>query len=162
LADTQDKTPSQAQAPEAQEVRDIGWIMSILPHRYPFLLVDRVLEIEPRTRLLGLKNFTINEEFFNGHFPDRPVVPGVLLIEGMAQAGGLLALHDHPQREEKLIYFAGIDRARFRSPVVPGDQVIYEVVMERLRPNYAKMKGKALVNGQVAAEAVLTSVLVDR
>ncbi len=144
------------------EVRDIGWIMSILPHRYPFLLIDRVLEIEPRQRLLGIKNFTINEEFFAGHFPDRPVVPGVLLIEGMAQAGGLLALHDHPQRENKLIYFAGIDRARFRQPVVPGDQVEYEVVMERLRSNYAKMIGKARVDGKVAAEAVLTSVLVDR
>ena len=141
---------------------DIGWIMSILPHRYPFLLVDRVLEIEPRKRLVGLKNFTINEEFFVGHFPDRPVVPGVLLIEGMAQAGGLLALHDHPQRDEKLIYFAGIDRARFRNPVVPGDQVRYEVVMERLRPSYARMQGKAWVGDQVAAEALLTSVLVDR
>ncbi len=142
--------------------RDIGWIMSILPHRYPFLLIDRVLVIEPRERLVGLKNFTINEEFFVGHFPDRPVVPGVLLIEGLAQAGGLLALHDHPRPEEKLIYFAGIDRARFRQPVVPGDQVEYEVVMDKLRSNYAKMIGKARVNGKVAAEAILTSVLVDR
>jgi beta-hydroxyacyl-ACP dehydratase FabZ len=147
---------------QEESVKDIGWIMSILPHRYPFLLVDRVLVIEPRQRLVALKNFTINEEFFAGHFPDRPVVPGVLLIEGMAQAGGLLALHDHPQRDSKLIFFAGIDRARFRSPVVPGDQVHFEVVMERLRPNYARMQGRALVDGQVAAEAVLTSVLVDR
>ncbi len=146
----------------ASSVRDIGWIMSILPHRYPFLLIDRVLEIEPSKRLVGLKNFTINEEFFNGHFPGRPVVPGVLLIEGLAQAGGLLALHDHPRPEEKLIYFAGIDRARFRQPVVPGDQVEYEVVIDRLRSNYAKMIAKARVHGKLAAEAVLTSVLVDR
>lgn len=141
---------------------DIEWILSVLPHRYPILLVDRVLEMEPKKRIIALKNVTINEPYFAGHFPGRPVVPGVLLIEGMAQAGGLLLFNEVPDRESKLLYFAAIDEARFRRPVVPGDQVRYEIEVMKLRSAYCKLKGKALVDGEVAAEAVLSSVMVDR
>lgn len=141
---------------------DIEWIMSVLPHRYPILLVDRVLEIEPKKRIVAIKNVTINEEIFLGHFPGRPVFPGVLLIEGMAQAGGLLLLHDLPDREGKLLYFAGIEEAKFRRPVTPGDQVRYEIEVLRLRSTFGKVAGKALVDGEVAAEAILSTAMVDR
>jgi 3-hydroxyacyl-[acyl-carrier-protein] dehydratase len=141
---------------------DVRWIMSVLPHRYPLLLVDRVLEMEPKKRIVAIKNVTINEEVFLGHFPGRPVMPGVLLIEGMAQAGGLLLLHDLPQRENKLLLFAGIEEAKFRRPVVPGDQVRYEVEVLRLRSTFCKVAGKALVDGELAAEAILSTAMVDR
>lgn len=138
------------------------WIQTILPHRYPFLLVDRVLEIEPRQRIVAIKNVTVNEEFFLGHFPGHPVVPGVLLVEGIAQAGGILLLHDLPEREKKLLYFTSIEGAKFRRPVVPGDQVRYEVEVLRLRALYCRLSGRALVDGQLAAEAVISSAMVDR
>jgi len=138
------------------------WIQTILPHRYPFLLVDRVLELEPKKRIVALKNVTINEEFFLGHFPGHPVVPGVLLIEGIAQAGGILLLHDLPEREKKLLYFTSIEGAKFRRPVVPGDQVRYEIEVLRLRALYCRLSGRALVDGQLAAEAVVSSAMVDR
>ena len=141
---------------------DIEWILSVLPHRYPILLVDRVLEMEPRKRIVAIKNVTINEPIFLGHFPGRPVLPGVLMIEGMAQAGGLLLLSDIPDREKKLLYFASIEEAKFRRPVVPGDQLRYEIEVLRLRSTYCKLTGRALVDGQVAAEAVLSSAMVDR
>lgn len=141
---------------------DIEWILSVLPHRYPLLLVDRVLELEPKKRIVAIKNVTINEGFFLGHFPGRPVVPGVLLVEGMAQAGGLLLLHDMPDREKKLLYFMGIEKAKFRRPVVPGDQVRYEVEVERLRSAYCWLSGRVLVDGQLAAEAQLSSAMVPR
>ncbi|HYG63033.1 MAG TPA: 3-hydroxyacyl-ACP dehydratase FabZ [Thermoanaerobaculia bacterium] len=141
---------------------DIEWIQSILPHRYPILLVDRVLEIEPKKRIVAIKNVTINEPFFAGHFPGRPVVPGVLLVEGMAQAGGILLLQDIPDREKKLVYFMGIEEAKFRRPVVPGDQVRYEVEVLRLRTAYCKLAGKIMVDGNLAAEAVITSAMVNR
>lgn len=146
----------------APVVRDIEWIMSVLPHRYPILLVDRVLEIEPRKRIVAIKNVTINEEIFLGHFPGKPVFPGVLLIEGMAQAGGLLLLHDLPDREGKLLYFAGIEEAKFRRPVVPGDQVRFEVEVLRLRSSFCKVKGRALVDGELAAEGILSTAMVGR
>ncbi|HEX3553949.1 MAG TPA: 3-hydroxyacyl-ACP dehydratase FabZ [Thermoanaerobaculia bacterium] len=141
---------------------DVEWILSVLPHRYPFLLVDRVLEVEPGRRIVALKNVTVNEPFFAGHFPGRPVVPGVLLVEGMAQAGGLLLLGDVPDRASKLLLFAGIEEAKFRRPVVPGDQIRYEVEVLRLRSTYCKLAGRVMVDGQLAAEAVISSAMVDR
>ena len=141
---------------------DVEWIMSVLPHRYPLLLIDRVLEIEPQKRIVALKNVTVNEPVFVGHFPGRPVFPGVLLVEGMAQAGGVLLLHDMPNRLDKLIYFMSIESAKFRRPVVPGDQVRFEVEVLRLRSLHCKLSGKAIVDGQVAAEAVLASAMVNR
>lgn len=141
---------------------DIEWIQSVLPHRYPLLLVDRVLEIEPKKRIVAIKNVTVNEPCFNGHFPGRPVMPGVFLVEGMAQAGGLLLLHDIPDRASKLIFFMGIEGAKFRRPVVPGDQVRYEVEVLRLRSMHCKMSGKVFVDGHLAAEAVISSAMVDR
>ena len=141
---------------------DIEWILSVLPHRYPLLLVDRILEMEPKKRIVALKNVTINEEVFLGHFPGHPVMPGVLLIEGMAQAGGLLLLHDLPQRENKLLLFAGIEEAKFRRPVVPGDQIRYEVEVLRLRSTFGKVAGKVLIDGELAAEAILSTAMVDR
>jgi beta-hydroxyacyl-ACP dehydratase FabZ len=141
---------------------DVEWVLSVLPHRYPLLLVDRVLELEPRKRVVAVKNVTINEPYFVGHFPGRPVVPGVLLIEGLAQAGGLLLLHDVADRDKKLIYFTTIEEAKFRRPVVPGDQVRYELEVVRLRSLFCKLAGRVMVDGQVAAEAVISSAMVDR
>jgi len=141
---------------------DIRWITSVLPHRYPFLLVDRVLEIEPGRRIRAYKNVTANEDFFNGHFPGHPVMPGVMIIEGMAQAAGILTLHDRQESDGKLMYFTGIDRARFRRPVVPGDRLDYEIEILRLRDTYCKLRGEARVDGQLAAEATMASALVDR
>jgi beta-hydroxyacyl-ACP dehydratase FabZ len=144
---------------EAQ--RGVEWIREVLPHRYPILLVDRVLELEPDRRIVALKNVTVNEPFFEGHFPERPVMPGVLVLEGLAQAGAILILGDPERRAGKLVYFGSIERARFRRPVVPGDQLRYEVEVLRLRSNHAKLAGRALVDGQLAAEAVVSSALVD-
>jgi 3-hydroxyacyl-[acyl-carrier-protein] dehydratase len=135
---------------------DIKEIMRFLPHRYPFLLVDRILEIEKAKSLVGLKNVTINEPFFQGHFPTEPIMPGVLILEGMAQVGGILAYYSVPEMVgEKLIYFAGIDKVRFRLPVVPGDQLIYEMKVLKQKGKIWKMSGRATVNGKLAAEAEL-------
>lgn len=136
-------------------------IMEILPHRYPFLFIDRVLEIESN-RIVALKNVTCNEPHFQGHFPGSPVMPGVLLVEAMAQAGGVLMLRDVPDRHEKLIYFTGIDRCRFRRPVVPGDQVIFEVTVKKRRSRFAVLEGVAKVDGEMVAEAQLSSAMVDK
>ncbi len=141
---------------------DVRWIMSVLPHRYPMLLIDRVVEMEPKRRIVALKNFTINEEFFVGHFPGHPVVPGVLLIEAMAQAGGILLMHDDPDRARKLLLFMSIERARFRRPIVPGDQVRIEAEVLRLKANHCKLAAKAVVEGRVHAEAELLSTTIDR
>ncbi len=135
---------------------DIGAIMELLPHRYPFLLVDRVLELVPGERVVALKNVTINEPFFQGHFPGRPIMPGVLIIEAMAQAGGILANESAPAGQKgRLIYFMGMDKVRFRRPVIPGDQIIFEARLLKLRSKAAKMLGSATVDGQLAAEAEL-------
>ncbi len=144
------------------ETWDVRWVMSVLPHRYPMLLIDRVIEMEPKRRIVAIKNFTVNEEFFNGHFPGHPVVPGVLLVEAMAQAGGVLLMHDDPDRERKLLLFMSIDRARFRRPVVPGDQVRLEAEVLRLKANHCKLSARALVDGTVHAEAQLLSTTMDR
>jgi len=134
----------------------------MLPHRYPFLLVDRVLEMVPDQRIVAIKNVTINEEFFVGHFPGHPVMPGVLIIEGMAQAAGILLMAEREDRDNEILYFMGIDKARFRKPVVPGDQIRYEIEVQRLRRNFCRVDAKAIVDGKVAAEAVLSSGAVQR
>lgn len=138
------------------------WIKSVLPHRHPILLVDRVLEIDPGERIVAIKDVRPDEEIFEGHFPGHPVLPGVYLVEGMAQVGGILLLHDDPDRQNKLLYFMSVDRARFRRPVVPGDQIRYEVEVIRRRANHCKLSGKSLVDGRVVAEAVCTSAMVPR
>ena len=141
---------------------EIREIMDNIPHRYPFLLVDRVVEVDPEKRIVAWKNVTINEPFFQGHFPGAPVMPGVLLIEALAQAGAYLILSGVPDRHERLVYFAGIDNARFRRPVVPGDRVTLTLDVTKLRPTTAKMHGVATVDGEVAVEADILSVMVRR
>lgn len=141
---------------------DFKEIMEIMPHRYPFLLVDRVLECEVGKRVVGIKNVTFNEPFFQGHFPGAPVMPGVLIIEAMAQVGAVLLLQSVPEREKKLIYFLGIDEARFRQPVVPGDQIRFELEVLRQKLQYCKVKGHAYVEDKLVADAVISSFIVDR
>ena len=141
---------------------DICGIMDSIPHRYPFLLLDRVIEMEPAKRIVAIKCVTFNEHFFQGHFPGAPVMPGVLVVEAMAQAGAVLLLHDMPDRENKLVYFAGIDKARFRRPVVPGDQLRITLEVFKLRSKICKMKAWAEVDGRVVTEAELMCSLVDR
>ena len=141
---------------------DIREILRSIPHRYPFLLVDRILEMEPGRKIVALKNVSMNEPFFQGHFPDAPVMPGVLIVEAMAQAGAVLLLHPMPDRDRKLVYFTGIDGARFRRAVVPGDQLKLTLEVLNLRPKACKMRGRAEVDGQRAAEAEILSALVER
>ena len=143
-------------------VLDIRAILGILPHRYPFLLVDRIVSIEEGKKIVGIKNVTFNEPFFQGHFPGNPVMPGVLIVEAMAQVGAVLLLRGVPDREHKLVYFAGIDRARFRRPVTPGDQVRFEVEVLKVRSRSARLRGEAFVDGALVAEAELFSSMVDR
>jgi beta-hydroxyacyl-ACP dehydratase FabZ len=137
-------------------------IMERIPHRYPFLLVDRVIELVPQQRIVAIKNVTINEGFFQGHFPGAPVMPGVLIIEALAQAGAVLLLSDIPDRSSKLVYFTGIDAARFRRPVVPGDQIRLTMEVLKLRTRTCKMRGTAEVAGELVAEAEIMSALVER
>ena len=141
---------------------DVREIIGNLPHRYPFLLIDRVLEIDPGKRVVALKNVTYNEPFFPGHFPADPIMPGVLIVEAMAQAGAVLLLHDMADRDGKLVFFTGIDKARFRRTVVPGDQLRLTVEVLKFRSTTCKLRGIAEVDGRKAAEADLMSALVDR
>ena len=157
---------TEAAAPEAPAPEKTGMeivdIFKILPHRYPFLLIDRVIELVRMKRIVAVKNVTIAEPFFQGHFPDKPIMPGVLVVEAIAQAGGLLLLTEVPNRDEMLMVFTGIEKARFRRPVVPGDQLRIEVVVKAWRITAARLEGKAYVDGKVACEATVTCRLVPR
>jgi beta-hydroxyacyl-ACP dehydratase FabZ len=143
-------------------VLDSRAIQEILPHRYPFLLVDKIIELVPRERIVGIKQVTVNEYFFRGHFPEAPVMPGVLIIEALAQVGAILALREMEDRDEKIPFFSGIEKARFRRPVVPGDTLTLEVVPMRLGNRVQKMRGEARVDGQLVAEAEIMSVIAER
>ncbi len=149
-------------AVEPGSVLDINQIQRILPHRYPFLLIDRVIELVRKQRIVALKNVTINEPFFAGHFPGYPIMPGVLIVEAMAQAGGALLLTDVPDRDGKLMVFTGIERARFRRPVLPGDTLRIEVGVLAWRQNAVRMEGKASVGEKLCCEAVISCQLVNR
>ncbi len=140
---------------------DIDAIRKILPHRYPFLLVDRILEMQA-DRVVGIKNVTVNEPFFVGHFPDFPVMPGVMIIEAMAQVAGVLVLSQIEDRASKLVLLAGVDGAKFRKPVRPGDQLRIEMILLKKKASLAKMSGTATVNGEVVAQAEMLCVLADR
>ncbi len=159
MTDSVETTASATTPKIAMEINDI---LKILPHRYPFLLIDRVLELERMKRIVALKNVTITEPFFQGHFPDKPIMPGVLIVEAIAQAGGLLLLTEVPNRDEMLMVFTGIEKARFRRPVVPGDQLRIEVEVRAWRRIAARLEGKAYVDGKVAAESTVTCRLVPR
>jgi 3-hydroxyacyl-[acyl-carrier-protein] dehydratase len=146
----------------AAQTMDIVEIMSILPHRYPLLLIDRVLEMERKTRIVAIKNVTINEPHFAGHFPDFPIMPGVLIVEAIAQAGGALLLTEIPDRDTKLMVFTGISEAKFRKPVVPGDQLRIEVTVLNWRTTAVRLRGIATVDGKVACEATIMCALTNR
>ncbi len=137
-------------------------ILDFLPHRYPFLLIDRVVEFEPTKRLVAIKNVTINEPFFQGHFPGHPIMPGVLVVEAMAQAGAIIMLAEIPDRDKKLIVFTGIERAKFRQSVTPGDRLRIEVNVLSFRPRAGRIEGKGYVDGKLACEATLTCMVVPR
>ena len=142
---------------------DINEIMAYLPHRYPFLMVDKIVEIEEGKQITGIKNVTINEPFFQGHFPGHPIMPGVLIIEAMAQVGGILAFKSDPENAEgKVVYFMGIDKARFRKPVVPGDQIRIVVTVLKQRRAIWKFKGEAFVEDKLVAEAELMATIMDK
>ncbi len=141
---------------------DIQEIMDLLPHRYPFLLIDRVIEFERAKRLVAIKNVTVNEPCFQGHFPDHPIMPGVLVVEAMAQAGAILMMSEIPDRHTKLVVFTGIERAKFRRPVTPGDQIRFEIEALAMRSRAGRMEGKAFVDGKLACEATLTCQIVPR
>lgn len=145
-----------------ETILDAEAIKKLLPHRYPFLLVDRIIELSPRERIVGIKQVSINESYFQGHFPGAPVMPGVLVIEAMAQCGAILALREIENRDQKLVLFTGIREARFRRPVVPGDTLVLEITAIRTGSRIQRMRGEAKVEGQLCADAELTSVIADR
>jgi 3-hydroxyacyl-[acyl-carrier-protein] dehydratase len=155
--------PESAPAPEKKTLSIIE-IMAILPHRYPFLLIDRVIEMEAKTRVVAIKNVSVNEPHFTGHFPDYPIMPGVLQVEAMAQAGGALLLGEYSaeERADKLMVFTGIENAKFRRPVLPGDVLRIEVTVENWRSRAVKMKGECTVDGKLVSDAVFTAQLVPR
>jgi len=146
----------------AKTTMDIGEILAILPHRYPFLLIDRVIDIVRKKRIVAIKNVTVNEPFFTGHFPNYPIMPGVLIVEAIAQAGGALLLTEISDRDKKLMVFTGIQQAKFRRQVVPGDQIRIEVDVIVWRSTAVKMQGRAFVDGKVACEATVTCQVVNR
>ena len=148
-------------APPIQKTMDIVEIMRVLPHRYPLLLIDRVIDMQPKKRIVALKNVTINEPFFTGHFPEFPIMPGVLIVEAIAQAGGALLLSDVRDRAGKLMVFTSIERAKFRKPVTPGDQLRIEVNVIVWRSTAVKMAGRAYVGDKLACEATVSCQLVS-
>jgi 3-hydroxyacyl-[acyl-carrier-protein] dehydratase len=156
------ETPAEAAPEPVKTTLDILEIMAILPHRYPFLLIDRVIEIERKKKIVAIKNVTINEPHFTGHFPDYPIMPGVLMVEAIAQAGGALLLTEIPDRDKMLMVFTGIESAKFKRPVVPGDQLRIEVTVLNWRPRFVKMQGSITVEGKLACEAIVTCMLVPR
>lgn len=141
---------------------DIHGIMELLPHRYPLLLVDRILEMEPKKKIVGLKNVTMNEEFFQGHFPGRPVMPGVMIVEAMAQTGGVMIMQEFENIQDYVIFFMSIDKVKFRRPVVPGDQLRMEANVIYFKKKICKLRGEAFVDGQLVAEAEFSSILVPK
>ncbi len=145
-------------------VFDVEKIMEMLPHRYPFLLIDRIIELVPDKRVVAIKNVTFNEPQFQGHFPGSPVMPGVLIIEAMAQAGGVLAVNSSPFKGKKndLIYFMSIDKVRFRQPVVPGDQIVFKIEVLKLKTKVAKIRGEAFVDDNLVAEAELMALIGEK
>jgi 3-hydroxyacyl-[acyl-carrier-protein] dehydratase len=145
-----------------ETILDSEAIKKLLPHRYPFLLIDRIVELIPRERVVGIKQVSINESFFQGHFPGAPVMPGVLVIEALAQCGAILALREIEDRDQKLVFFTGIKEARFRKPVVPGDTLVLEVTALRTGSRIQRMRGEAKVDGQLCADAELMSIIADR
>lgn len=151
-----------APAATSEQRIDIQGIMSILPHRFPFLLIDRIVELERMKRIVAIKNVSMDEPFFQGHFPDFPIMPGALIVEAIAQAGGVLLLPEIPNRDKMLMVFTGIERARFRRPVVPGDQLRLEVQVLNWKPRATRLEGKGFVDGKLACEAIVTCQLVPR
>ena len=163
--ETLETTPQNATAEATGGITaplDINAIMDILPHRYPFLLIDRVVEVVRKQRIVAIKNVTVNEPFFQGHFPGYPIMPGVLLVEAVAQAGGALLLTEIPDRHNKLMVFTGIEKARFRRPVVPGDQARIEVEVLQWRSRAVRMQGHVYVEGKLACECTVMCKLVPR
>jgi 3-hydroxyacyl-[acyl-carrier-protein] dehydratase len=151
-----------ASAGQTISVVDINRIVQMIPHRYPMLLVDKVIDLKPDHSAIGIKNVTINEPFFQGHFPSRPVMPGVMIIESMAQTAAILVVHTlGPESEGKLVYFMSVDNARFRRPVVPGDQMHIHVTRNRKRGNVWKFAGEVRVDGKPAADAVFSAMILD-
>lgn len=146
---------------KSKDLIDIEKILKILPHRYPFLLVDRVLKLEKGKTLKAIKNVTYNEPFFQGHFPTLKVMPGVLIVEALAQAGGILLFHSIDKPENKLVFLSKIEKAKFRKPVVPGDQLKLEVELIKLKDRFCHVQGKAYVEGEMAAEGEVKATLVD-
>ena len=151
-----------AASPALKTTLDVNEIMAILPHRYPFLLIDRVVDMVRKERIVAIKNVTINEPHFQGHFPDYPIMPGVLMVEAIAQTGGALLLTEIPDRDDKLMVFTGIDSAKFKRPVVPGDQLRIEVKVVNWRTRAVKMFGSITVDGKVVCEATVTCMVVPR
>jgi len=162
MPETENMSASEVAAGDKIGPMDILQIQGLLPHRYPFLLIDRVLELDRKKKIVALKNVTVNEPFFAGHFPGNPIMPGVLIVEAMAQAGAVLLLSEFPDRSEKLVFFTGIERARFRRPVIPGDQLRIEVTVLAWKRIAGRMDGKVFVDGKLAAEAMISCAVVDR
>jgi 3-hydroxyacyl-[acyl-carrier-protein] dehydratase len=157
-----DATPNSTPDDNTPQTLNIGELINLLPHRYPMLLLDRVIEVVRAKRIVAIKNVTINEPFFIGHFPGYPIMPGVLIVEAMAQAGAALLFTEVKERDDKLLVFTGIERARFRRPVVPGDQLRIEVEVLAYRGTAARLQGKAYVDGKLACEGVVTCRLLPR